>query len=90
MAGDRAQKETPVPIRRERQRKGVRGQHRQGAASLSARQTLSGYALRSQLTWTHWRLVMRVEDPAARERRHILQLPTTPPDGKERGLGYGG
>lgn len=25
------------------------------------------YALRSQLTWTHWRLVMRVEDPAARD-----------------------
>jgi len=24
------------------------------------------YALRSQLTWTHWRLVMRVEDPEAR------------------------
>ena len=26
-----------------------------------------GYALRSQLTWTHWRLVMRVADPAARD-----------------------
>ena len=26
-----------------------------------------GYALGSQLTWTHWRLVMRVEQPAARE-----------------------
>ena len=25
------------------------------------------YALRSPLTWTHWRLVMRVEDPAARD-----------------------
>ena len=25
------------------------------------------YALRSQLTWTHWRLVMRVDDPTARE-----------------------
>lgn len=25
------------------------------------------YALRSQLTWTHWRLVMRVEETAARE-----------------------
>jgi len=25
------------------------------------------YALRSQLTWTHWRLVMRVEDPSARD-----------------------
>ena len=24
------------------------------------------YALRSQLTWTHWRLVMRVENPDAR------------------------
>ena len=26
-----------------------------------------GYALRSQLTWSHWRLVMRVENSAARE-----------------------
>ncbi len=26
-----------------------------------------GYAVRSQLTWTHWRLVMRVEDEHARE-----------------------
>jgi hypothetical protein len=25
-----------------------------------------GYALRSELTWTHWRLVMRVENVAAR------------------------
>ena len=25
------------------------------------------YALRSQLTWTHWRLLMRVEDPQARD-----------------------
>ncbi len=25
------------------------------------------YALRSQLTWTHWRLLMRVENPAARD-----------------------
>ncbi len=25
------------------------------------------YALRSLLTWTHWRLVMRVENPAARD-----------------------
>jgi predicted nuclease of restriction endonuclease-like (RecB) superfamily len=25
------------------------------------------YALRSQLTWTHWRLIMRVETPSARE-----------------------
>jgi predicted nuclease of restriction endonuclease-like (RecB) superfamily len=25
------------------------------------------YALRSQLTWTHWRMVMRVEDTAARD-----------------------
>jgi len=25
------------------------------------------YALRSQLTWTHWRLIMRVETAAARE-----------------------
>ena len=25
------------------------------------------YALRSQLTWTHWRMVMRVEDTSARE-----------------------
>lgn len=24
------------------------------------------YALRSELTWTHWRLIMRVEDPEAR------------------------
>ena len=24
------------------------------------------YALRSQLSWTHWRLVMRVENPGAR------------------------
>ena len=26
-----------------------------------------GYALRSQLTWTHYRLIMRVENPKARE-----------------------
>jgi predicted nuclease of restriction endonuclease-like (RecB) superfamily len=26
-----------------------------------------GYAVRSQLTWSHWRLVMRVDDHAARE-----------------------
>ena len=26
-----------------------------------------GYALRSFLTWTHWRLLMRVENPAARD-----------------------
>ncbi|MCP4701792.1 MAG: DUF1016 domain-containing protein [Gammaproteobacteria bacterium] len=26
-----------------------------------------GYALRSQLSWTHYRLIMRVENPAARE-----------------------
>ncbi|MEX1114405.1 MAG: DUF1016 N-terminal domain-containing protein [Akkermansiaceae bacterium] len=25
------------------------------------------YALRSELTWTHWRLVMRVENPDARD-----------------------
>ena len=25
------------------------------------------YALRSQLTWSHWRLVMRVEDSSARD-----------------------
>lgn len=25
------------------------------------------YALRSELSWTHWRLVMRVEDPQARD-----------------------
>jgi hypothetical protein len=25
------------------------------------------YALRSELTWTHWRLVMRVENPRARD-----------------------
>jgi len=25
------------------------------------------YALRSQLTWTHWRMVMRVDDPSARD-----------------------
>jgi hypothetical protein len=30
------------------------------------------YTLRSQLTWSHWRLVMRVQDPAAREY-YILQ-----------------
>ena len=29
--------------------------------------TGKSYALRSQLTWTHWRLLMRVEDPAARD-----------------------
>ena len=26
-----------------------------------------GYSLRSELSWTHWRLVMRVEDPQARD-----------------------
>ncbi|MBK7145947.1 MAG: DUF1016 family protein [Xanthomonadales bacterium] len=26
-----------------------------------------GYALRSELSWTHWRLVMRVDDPKARD-----------------------
>lgn len=25
------------------------------------------YALRSELSWTHWRLIMRVEDPQARD-----------------------
>jgi len=29
--------------------------------------TGKSYALRSLLTWTHWRLVMRVENPAARD-----------------------
>jgi hypothetical protein len=44
------------------------------------------YALRSKLSWTHWRLIMRVEDSQARdyykeelqaelERRHIFDWP---------------
>ncbi|MBW4549642.1 MAG: hypothetical protein KME35_00740 [Aphanocapsa sp. GSE-SYN-MK-11-07L] len=44
------------------------------------------YALRSELSWTHWWLIMRVEEPQARdyyeeklqaelERRHILDWP---------------
>jgi hypothetical protein len=26
-----------------------------------------GYAVRSELSWTHWRLIMRVEDAQARD-----------------------
>ena len=31
------------------------------------------YALRSELTWTHYRLLMRVDEPSRRESGHIVK-----------------